>query len=117
MTYMVWWLHHQVLGSDFSSMFLSDGHRTTPFGRDTLQGVVQSTFIPYVKILTQCKDRGVRKPRLPFESGKKSRVFSAAQAQVCEITYGTNVRLASPWTVSLPKGMAVRPPDAEMLLK
>ena len=61
----------------FSSIFLSDGQRTIPFGRETLQGVAKRTFAPYVKFFIWCKDRGVRNPRLPFESGKKIRVFSS----------------------------------------
>ena len=101
----------------FSSIFLSDGQRTIPFGRETLQGVAKRTFTPYVKFFIWCKDRGVRNPRLPFESGKKIRVFFLAHAPVNEITCGANVRLATPWRVSLPKGMVVRPTDAKLLLK
>ena len=36
----------------FSSIFLSDGQRTIPFDRETLQGVAKRTFSPYVKIFT-----------------------------------------------------------------
>ena len=117
MTYMVWLLHQEVLGSDFSSIFLSDGRRTIPFGRETLQGVAKRTFTPYVKFFIWCQDRGVRNPRLPFESGKKIRVFFLAHAPANEITCGANVRLATPWRVSLPKGMVIRPTDAKLLLK
>ena len=105
------------LQADFSSIFLSDARRTIPFGRETLQGVAKRTFVPYVKFFPWCEDRGVRNPRLPFESGKKFRIFFAAHAQVREITNGMNVRLAAPWTVSLPKGMVLRPSDPNLLLK
>ena len=101
----------------FSSIFLSDGQRTIPFGRETLQGVAKRTFTPYVKFFIWCKDRGVRNPRLPFESGKKIRVFFPANAPVNKITYGANVRLGTPQRTSLPKGMVLPPTDAKLLLK
>ena len=91
----------------FSSIFLSDGRRTIPFGRETLQGVAKRTFTPYVNFFIWCKDRGVQNPRLPFESGKKFRVFPLTHTPVKNFTYGLNVRLATPWRVSLPKGMVL----------
>ena len=100
-------LHVCSLQADFSSIFLCDGHRTIPFDRETLQGVAKRTFIPYVNFFAWCKDRGVWNPRLPFESGKKFQVFPLTHAPVKNFTYGLNVRLATPWRVSLPKGMVL----------
>ena len=59
----------------FSSIFLSDGQRTIPFGRETLQGVAKRTFTPYVKFLYGAQIGGSGTLDYPLRAEKKFEFF------------------------------------------
>ena len=112
-----WFFFHGGEKPYFSRSFASVGGRTIPFGREVLWGVANRTFAPYVISFTGAWAGKKTRIFFPLSKGNLGFQTPLSSHHGKSFTYGTNVRLATPWRVSLPKGMVLRASDKKMLLK